>query len=132
MLKALLLLVTAAGSTPYREVDVCFVLDTTGSMSAAIETAKEKIWFIATEIANADLNPDLRVCLMAFRDRGDDYVTQLTPLTQDLDRVEVRLQALAAGGPAQVYSQQGWNAISQKNWNAARAQFAALLKERGA
>ncbi|MEM9532551.1 MAG: vWA domain-containing protein [Pseudomonadota bacterium] len=127
MLKALLLLATAAGSTPYREVDVCFVLDTTGSMSAAIETAKEKIWFIATEIANeiaaergsTDQNPNLRVCLMAFRDRGDEYVTQLTPLTPDLDRVEVRLQALTAGGggdgPEAVH-QALWETVRQTGW----------------
>ena len=34
-------------------VDVVFVLDTTGSMSGLIQTAKEKIWSIATTMASA-------------------------------------------------------------------------------
>ena len=38
---------------PAPKVDVVFVLDTTGSMSDLIQTAKEKIWSIATTMASA-------------------------------------------------------------------------------
>ncbi len=82
----------------YQKVDVCFVLDTTGSMSAAIHTAKEKVWFIANEIIRAGEQPDLRLCLMAYRDRGDDYVTRLSKLTENIDDIHGDLKALEAGG----------------------------------
>jgi hypothetical protein len=42
-------------------VDVVFVLDTTGSMSGLIQTAKEKIWSIATTMASAQPTPEIRI-----------------------------------------------------------------------
>lgn len=87
-----------AGRSPYRSVEVCFVLDTTGSMSSLIETAKQKIWFIASEIVDSPQQPDVRFCLIGFRDRGDDYVTRTTPLTPDMDRLYADLKALRADG----------------------------------
>ncbi|MEM1089784.1 MAG: vWA domain-containing protein [Pseudomonadota bacterium] len=85
-------------STRYRQVDACFVLDTTGSMSAAIQTAKEKVWYIANQIARSDARPRLRLCLMAYRDRDDSYVTRLSPLTEDVDHIHAKLSELSAGG----------------------------------
>src|SRR4030095_13930542 len=51
-------------------LEMVFVLDTTGSM----------------------------IGLVAYRDRGDAYVTQVLPLTNDLDRVYTVLMAYEAGG----------------------------------
>ena len=53
------------------KVDVVFVLDTTGSMGGMIEAAKEKIWSIASNMASAQPAPEIRIGLVAFRDRGD-------------------------------------------------------------
>src|SRR5437899_9053122 len=63
------------------KIEVCFVLDTTGSMSGLIEGAKQKIWSIANEITSARPTPDLRLGLIGFRDRGDEYVTKTFDLT---------------------------------------------------
>ncbi|HPF72752.1 MAG: VWA domain-containing protein [Rhodanobacteraceae bacterium] len=82
----------------YRSVEVCFVLDTTGSMSNLIEAAKQKIWFIASEIVDAPQKPSVRFCLIGFRDRGDAYVTRTTPLTPDMDRLYADLKAFEADG----------------------------------
>lgn len=87
-----------AAADPYREVEACFVLDTTGSMGGLIDAAKAKIWFIANEIANAPSKPQVRLCLMGFRDRGDAYVTKLTPLTSDVDAIYRELMAFTADG----------------------------------
>ncbi len=62
------------------KVDVVFVLDTTGSMSGLIHTAKEKIWSIATTMASAQQTPEIRIGLVAYRDRGDSYVTKVVDL----------------------------------------------------
>ena len=79
-------------------VDVVFVLDTTGSMSGLIQTAKEKIWSIATTMASAQPTPEIRIGLVAFRDRGDRYVTQLVDLSSDLDSVYAKLMDFRADG----------------------------------
>ncbi len=79
-------------------VDVVFVLDTTGSMSGLIQTAKEKIWSIATTMASAQPTPEIRIGLVAYRDRGDRYVTQLVDLSADLDSVYAALMDFQADG----------------------------------
>src|SRR5437899_1321516 len=78
---AALLLIDLADSTPlpaapapvYRKpaVEVVFCLDTTGSMSGLIDGAKTKIWSICNQFLNGRPTPDLKVGLVAFRDKGD-------------------------------------------------------------
>ena len=80
------------------KVDVVFVLDTTGSMSGLIQTAKEKIWSIATTMASAQPTPEIRIGLVAYRDRGDQYVTRIVDLSDDLDSVYAALMDFEAGG----------------------------------
>lgn len=79
-------------------VDVVFVLDTTGSMSGLIQTAKEKIWSIASTMASAQPTPDIRIGLVGYRDRGDQYVTRVVDLNDDLDSVYAALMDFHAGG----------------------------------
>src|SRR5688572_4417237 len=80
------------------QLDVVFVLDTTSSMDGLIEGAKEKIWSIASRMASGKPRPRIRVGLVAFRDRGDEYVTRRFDLTTDLDAVYRQLRALQAEG----------------------------------
>jgi Mg-chelatase subunit ChlD len=79
-------------------MEVAFVLDTTGSMGGLIETAKRKIWTIANELARAKPAPEIRLGLVAFRDRGDAYVTRIFDLDADLDRAYARLSGFQADG----------------------------------
>jgi len=79
-------------------VDVVFVLDTTGSMGGLIQAAKEKIWSIAGSMAQAQPAPQIRLGLVAFRDRGDDYVTKVIDLSSDLDTVYATLMDFRADG----------------------------------
>jgi hypothetical protein len=79
-------------------IEVVFVLDTTGSMSGLIDGAKQKIWAIANRLASGEPRPELRIGLVAYRDRGDDYVTRKTDFTGDLDTVYADLLALQAQG----------------------------------
>jgi Mg-chelatase subunit ChlD len=79
-------------------VEVAFVLDTTGSMSGLIDGAKRKIWSIANQLASGQPRPVVRIALVAYRDRGDTYVTRIHELTDDIDAVYADLQQLAAEG----------------------------------
>ncbi|HYE18491.1 MAG TPA: vWA domain-containing protein [Tepidisphaeraceae bacterium] len=77
-------------------VEVCFVLDTTGSMSGLIEGAKAKIWGIANQIIKQKPTPEVRIALVAYRDRGDAYVTKRFDLTDDIDAVFKNLSGFKA------------------------------------
>jgi Mg-chelatase subunit ChlD len=79
-------------------IEVVFVLDTTGSMSGLIEGAKRKIWSIANQMASAQPTPEIRMGLVAYRDRGDDYVTSRHDLSADIDAFYAKLQGYQAGG----------------------------------
>ena len=79
-------------------IEVVFALDTTGSMSGLIEGAKRKIWSIANAMASADPTPEIRVGLVGYRDRGDQYVTRRFDLTPDLDAIYGYLQSFRADG----------------------------------
>lgn len=79
-------------------IDVVFVLDTTGSMSGLIQTAKDKIWSIARTMASAQPTPEIRIGLVAYRDLGDAYVTRITDLSADLDSVYATLMDYQADG----------------------------------
>lgn len=79
-------------------MEVCFVLDTTGSMSGLIEGAKQKIWSIANEMISAKPTPELRLGLIGYRDRGDQYVVKRFDLTNDIDAVYADLRQFSAGG----------------------------------
>ncbi|MGB5831749.1 MAG: vWA domain-containing protein, partial [Thiohalocapsa sp.] len=79
-------------------VEAVFVLDTTGSMGGLIQAAKDKIWSIASTMAAAEPAPKIRMGLVAYRDRGDAYVTRVVDLTPDLDALHAELSQLQANG----------------------------------
>jgi uncharacterized protein YegL len=79
-------------------LEMVFVLDTTGSMGGLIEGAKQRIWGIVNEVMQSPSKPAVRVGLVAYRDRGDQYETQVLPLTNDLDRVYTTLMEYRADG----------------------------------
>ena len=79
-------------------IEVCFVLDTTGSMGGLIEGAKQKIWSIANEMISAKPTPELKLGLIGYRDKGDDYVVKSFPMTDDIDAIYAHLRGFEAGG----------------------------------
>lgn len=81
-----------------QKIEVVFVLDTTGSMSGLIQAAKDNIWSIASSMASAESAPIIKMGLVAYRDRGDEYVTQVVDLSEDLDTNYGKLMSFRADG----------------------------------
>jgi len=79
-------------------IEVCFVLDTTSSMSGLIDGAKQKIWSIANEMISAKPTPELKLGLIGYRDRGDEYVVKTFNLTDDIDAIYGHLREFKAEG----------------------------------
>jgi Mg-chelatase subunit ChlD len=106
--------------TQSHRIEVVFVLDTTSSMSGLIQAAKEKIWSIATTMASAQENPDIKMGLVAFRDRGDAYITRVFDLSDDLDSMYASLMDFRAqgGGDGPESVNQGlYDAIHKVSWS---------------
>jgi hypothetical protein len=85
-----------------RAIDLAICLDTSGSMSGLIESAKLKLWSIVNDLSLAEPTPELRVALITFGNDGHDpqsgWVQVQTPLTTDLDLVYEKLFALSTNG----------------------------------
>jgi hypothetical protein len=102
------------------EIEVVFVLDTTGSMSGLLEGAKQKIFSIASRIATGKPTPRLKVGLVAYRDEGDEYVTKRFDLSEDLDTVFTNLRKFRANGGGDTPEHVGrglGEAVSKMSWS---------------
>ncbi|MFO0879736.1 MAG: VWA domain-containing protein [Gemmataceae bacterium] len=93
------LLVAAPAPVPRKPtMEIVFCLDCTGSMAGLIDGAKLKIWSMCNQVLNGRPMPNLKVGLVGFRDKGDDYVTKVFDLRDDLDEVYSDLQTFSANG----------------------------------
>ncbi|MCJ8324124.1 MAG: VWA domain-containing protein [Rhizobiales bacterium] len=103
-------------------VEVVFVLDTTGSMGGLLEGAKNKIWHIANEIQNAKSDVNVRMGLIAYRDRGDVYVTKHFPISSDIHQIYadlIEFRAAGGGDAPESVNQALSEAVTQLNWSQA-------------
>ncbi len=110
----------AAQSLGHDRVEVAFVLDTTGSMGDLIDGAKRKIWSIATTIVDNNPNAEIAMALVAYRDRGDDYVVKSTPLSTDVQGLYgklIKLEAAGGGDDPESVNEALDKAISGLQWS---------------
>lgn len=85
-----------AAETP--RIEVAFALDATGSMRPWIGQARARIKAIAEDLAAGEPRPEVRFALVAYRDRGDEFVTRIDPFTTDVDVMKAALDRTDAGG----------------------------------
>ena len=105
-------------------LEVCFVIDTTGSMGGLIEGAKQKIWSIANDMIRAKPTPEIRLGLVAYRDRRDEYVTRTFDLTNDIDAIYGHLrsfQAAGGGDEPESVNEALQDAVRKMSWSQDRA-----------
>jgi Mg-chelatase subunit ChlD len=109
----------AQDPTPKPTVEAVFVLDTTGSMSGLIAGAKAKIWQIANQILNGDPRPEVRFGLVPYRDKGDEYVTKVFNLSDNLDSIYedlTRFKADGGGDTPENVNQALHDALNKVEW----------------
>jgi Mg-chelatase subunit ChlD len=88
----------AARAAPAPRIEVAFAMDATGSMGPYIEQARARIGQIAQSLAEGEPKPDVRFALVAFRDKGDEFVTRVKPFTPKLEEMKAYLDSTEAGG----------------------------------
>jgi hypothetical protein len=116
-------------SLPSRNIDVVFVLDTTGSMNEEIDAVKATVAKVANGLRDA--NVGIRLGLVDYKDRGDAYVTRMLPLSGDLrgfSRQVSGLQAIGGGDTPESANEALHVAINQMSWDSgAFAKLAFLI-----
>ncbi|HOS94841.1 MAG TPA: vWA domain-containing protein, partial [Armatimonadota bacterium] len=103
-------------------VDLAICLDTSGSMSGLIDSAKQKLWAVVNELASATPAPDLRVGLIQYGNDGLDpttgWVERKLGLTSDLDEVYNQLFALTTNGGQEYVARAITLARESMEWSA--------------
>ncbi|MBI4652611.1 VWA domain-containing protein, partial [Candidatus Desantisbacteria bacterium] len=79
-------------------LDILFILDVTSSMSEEIERLKATMEIIKLNIASISSKPAVRFGMVLYRDRGDNFITQITPLTKDLNIFQHEINEVTAMG----------------------------------
>ena len=113
---------TVDPSDQRRPVDLVVCLDTSGSMTQLIDSARAKLWDVVNELALAKPTPLLRVGLLTYgspklstAERG--WVVRQTDLTSDLDAVYAKMMAMTTDGGDEYV---GWvlnDAVNTMNWS---------------
>ncbi len=89
----------AAVETPARiPLDLLFLLDATGSMSDEIDQIKATMLSISSRISDLPSNPDLRFGMVAYRDRGDDFITRTYHFETDVQEFLNSIRDVQADG----------------------------------
>lgn len=112
-----------------RDIDVAFVLDTTGSMAEEIAAVKSTIQKVASSLSSPEVR--VRLGLVEFKDRTDGQVTTVYPMTTNLPAFSSQVSGLHAsgGGDTPESVNEGLHvALSRLGWNGqAVARFAFLV-----
>ncbi len=78
-----------------RQVDLAFVLDTTGSMAEEIEAVKQTIKAVSDQMP---AQVDVRIGLVEYKDRSDCLLTRTFPFSSDLRGFANSVRNISASG----------------------------------
>ena len=88
-----------AAVAPQRpRLDLVFMVDATGSMGDEIAKLKGSMRAMSQQISQLPGQPDLCYGLVAYRDRGDAFITRTHDFTDDLGAFQAMLARVQAGG----------------------------------
>jgi hypothetical protein len=109
-------------------LDLALVVDTTGSMGDELEYLKSELRSIVRTVHDRFPQVDVRVGLVFYRDKGDEYVTRPFDFTADIGAVRKNLQAQSAagGGDTPEAMERGLEEAGRLSWrdgNTARVLF---------
>lgn len=105
-------------------VQIALLLDTSGSMEGLIGQAKAQLWKVVNDLATAKRDgerPDLRIALYEYGNDGlaekGHWIRQVSPFTDDLDRVSEQLFALTTNGGSEYCGAVVARAVDELAWS---------------
>ena len=76
-----------------KTLDLCLILDCTGSMSSWIQRSKNTLREIIDHVKNENKNLTVRVAFVAYRDISDANRFDVTDFTEDIDLVKKKIES---------------------------------------
>lgn len=86
------------GQSPRRAVDIGFLVDATGSMGDEMTFLQSEIKDIVRRVRGTEPDLDLRLSVVFYRDRGDEFITKALPFTRSVDDAVSFISGTSAGG----------------------------------
>ena len=111
-------------------LDLVFMVDATGSMGDEIAKLKASMRQIAQQIAELPARPELCFALVAYRDRGDAFLTRSLDFTDDLRAFQAelaRLQAAGGGDMPEALNEALHEVVHNLAWRADAARMVVLV-----
>ncbi|HEC91624.1 MAG TPA: VWA domain-containing protein, partial [Candidatus Atribacteria bacterium] len=79
-------------------LDILFIFDTTGSMGEEINRLKATLELIYINLEALKIKPKLRFGMVLYRDKLDEYITKVIPLTENLEKFRKEINKIEADG----------------------------------
>jgi hypothetical protein len=112
---------TIAADSARRDVDLVIALDVSGSMEGLIDSAKQRLWDITNELAQARPVPALRVAILSYGSPsyGEQagFVRVDLPFTADLDAVNATLFAFRTDGGDEYVARAIQTSLDRLQWS---------------
>ena len=127
--------ITLEGTMHYGEntpLDVLFLIDSTGSMADEIHQIKSTLHSIARQIYDLPSSPDLRFGMVSYRDRGDEYVTQLYQFEGNAQQFSQNIEDVWAEGGhdyPESLNQAFHEAVNDMNWRPGAIRLVFLIAD---
>ncbi|MDQ1802450.1 VWA domain-containing protein [Chryseobacterium sp. CKR4-1] len=116
-------LYTAQPSSGDNKIQVALLLDTSNSMDGLIDQAKSRLWNIVNTLTTLKYEgkaPQIEIALYEYGNDGirdENFIRQVTPLTQDLDLVSEKLFGLRTNGGSEYCGAVIRDAAMNLNWD---------------
>ena len=81
-----------------KTLELCLILDCTGSMYSWIQRSKDTLHKIIDSVKSQNKNLSVRVSFVAYRDVQDHNRFDITDFTENLDHVKANIQKQPASG----------------------------------
>ncbi|MGY4826942.1 vWA domain-containing protein [Sphaerotilaceae bacterium SBD11-9] len=120
-----------AHSAPVR-LDLVFLIDATGSMGDEIAKLKASMRAMAQQISQLPGQPDICYGLVAYRDRGDAFITRTHDFTDDLGAFQQQLakvQAHGGGDTPEALNEALHEVVHGLSWRAQAARMVVLVAD---
>ena len=114
------------------QMDALFLLDATGSMADEIARIKETLVSIGQQISDLPQMPELRIAMVAYRDREDEFVTRVFDFQKDVASFLETVRAIEAEGGgdyAESLNQGLHEALTETSWREDAVKLVFLLAD---
>ncbi|MCW8966844.1 MAG: VWA domain-containing protein, partial [Candidatus Pacearchaeota archaeon] len=113
-------------------LQICFLMDATGSMGDEIEQLQDVIFSIHSRIMALPAQPKVEFTIVAYRDRRDAFLVKGRQFTGDIDSFQLALEEVEARGgndyPEDIEAGLGW-CLDSLAWRDTSLKFIFLVAD---